>query len=349
MSNAYLPTTLDEISAVAHAAADSNYYGVNLPQAIVRILAGQELGIGPIAALRGVHVVKGKTVLDYSVLAALVRRHPRYDYRVTMWTDEAATVEFSMDGKVVGTSTFTLADAKRADLLAKENWKKYPRSMLLARAMSGGVRAHCPDVTMGQAYVPEELEDEPPRRRQAKPEPDQANASDEPMDGDVIDAEFSVPPEPPEPPKEDPEHASRMAEVVRALESKISVVVDEISREGGEGWMNVSHQIEAAIDRAGGDPEKLEQLLAFAREKHGAMIEANAKRREAEEKNTKAQDGPGQPLGEDGGAPTASPQPDGAGSEPAPMAAQRSVPPQQAPRRRVRPSIGEPQPAGGAE
>jgi hypothetical protein len=52
---------------------------------------------------------------------------------------------------------FTMEEAKQAGVAGKDNWRKYPKAMLFARALSAGVRAHCPDVSVCPVYVPEEL------------------------------------------------------------------------------------------------------------------------------------------------------------------------------------------------
>ena len=52
-------------------------------QAAVKVLAGRELGIGPIQAMTGLHVIQGKVVLSAGLLAALVLRSDRYTYEVT--------------------------------------------------------------------------------------------------------------------------------------------------------------------------------------------------------------------------------------------------------------------------
>ena len=41
---------------------------------------------------------------------------------------------------------------------AGDNWRKYPKNMLFARAISNGVKWHCPDVMNGQpVYTPDEM------------------------------------------------------------------------------------------------------------------------------------------------------------------------------------------------
>jgi hypothetical protein len=73
--------------------------------------------------------------------------------------DEACSITFfdlsqrDTDGRpaTIGTTTFTMNDAQRAGL-GGQNWKKYPRAMLFARAISAGYREHCPDA-LGAAPV----------------------------------------------------------------------------------------------------------------------------------------------------------------------------------------------------
>jgi hypothetical protein len=126
-------------------------------QAYVKILAGEELGIAPMAAIGGIHVIQGKATLSANLLATLVKRHPAYDYKVTAHDDKVCRIEFFQNGEVNGVSEFTAEDAKRAGLGGK-NWTAYPQAMMFARALTQGVRWYCPDVTAGSAaYTPEEL------------------------------------------------------------------------------------------------------------------------------------------------------------------------------------------------
>ena len=49
-------------------------------------------------------------------------------------------------------------DAKAAGLTSKDNWKKYPRNMLFARAISNGQKWYAPDVYNGvTVYTPDEM------------------------------------------------------------------------------------------------------------------------------------------------------------------------------------------------
>jgi hypothetical protein len=55
----------------------------------------------------------------------------------------------------LGTSTFTIDDAKKA---GTKNLDKFPKNMLFARAMSNGVKWFTPDIYESPVYVPEEME-----------------------------------------------------------------------------------------------------------------------------------------------------------------------------------------------
>jgi hypothetical protein len=128
-------------------------------QAFVKVMAGRELGIGPMASMMGINMIQGKVTLSANLMASQVKASPVYDYIVREHTAESCSIEFLQNGEVCGTSTFTMEDARRAGLVKSGGaWMKYPKALLFARTLSQGVRWYCPDVLNGSpAYVPEEL------------------------------------------------------------------------------------------------------------------------------------------------------------------------------------------------
>jgi hypothetical protein len=155
--------SLQDTMTLGKTLAASGYFddAKQAAQAVVKILAGRELGLGPIASMTGIHIIQRKVTLGANLMAATIKRDPRYDYRVTKMDDEICSISFLENGIVVGTSTFSLADAQRASL-SGDNWKKYPRNMLFARAMSNGVKWYAPDAFGGApVYTPEELDAQP--------------------------------------------------------------------------------------------------------------------------------------------------------------------------------------------
>jgi hypothetical protein len=127
-------------------------------QAVVKVLAGRELGFGPVASMTGINVIKGRITLSANLIAAAIRRSGRYDYRVRRLDDQGCEIEFLMAGMVIGISTFTVDDARKAGLAGGDNWRRYPRNMLFSRAVSNGAKWYAPDVFGGAVYTPDELD-----------------------------------------------------------------------------------------------------------------------------------------------------------------------------------------------
>lgn len=128
-------------------------------QAVVKILAGRELGFGAFASMQNIFIINGRPSVGANLMASAVKGSQKYDYKIRDLTDTACAIEFYQltGGKYepIGISKFTIEDAKKAQT---KNLEKYPRNMLFARAMSNGVRWYCPDVFNGNAvYTPEEL------------------------------------------------------------------------------------------------------------------------------------------------------------------------------------------------
>ena len=126
-------------------------------QAFVKVMAGQEIGIPPFAAMTGIHVIQGKAILGAGIIASRIKGSGKYDYRVAQHDDESCVIVFYQGGEKIGESSFTVADAKAAGLTGNATWTKFPRNMLFARAISNGARWYCPDIFNGPVYTPEEL------------------------------------------------------------------------------------------------------------------------------------------------------------------------------------------------
>lgn len=127
-------------------------------QAVVKILRGRELGIGAVTAMEQIHVVQGKTGLGAALIGAKIKQSGRYDYQVAELTDTRCELVFFERGKEIGRSEFDMKDAETAGLVKRgDNYQKFPRNMLLARALTNGARWYTPDVFGGAVYTPEEL------------------------------------------------------------------------------------------------------------------------------------------------------------------------------------------------
>jgi len=153
--------TLEDTMNLGGVLVKSGYFkdARDASQAVVKVLAGQEMGFGPIASMKGINIIQGQPSIGANLLGAAIKRTRKYNYRIVQpLTNERAEIAFFEDGQEVGRSIFTIEDAKQAGLDGKDNWKKWPRNMLFSRALSNGARWYCPDVFGGVTpYTPEEL------------------------------------------------------------------------------------------------------------------------------------------------------------------------------------------------
>lgn len=158
-----LVRSYDEARSFAKAYALTGFGGrgdqaVKAAEALVKMEAGAELGFGPMGSIQAFHVVEGKPTLSGNGWAALIRRSERYDYSIKRLDPEACELQFYVDGKEDWLCTFTIEDAKRANLLRNNVWQRYPEDMLFNRCITKGCRKVCPEVGMGlPIYTPEDL------------------------------------------------------------------------------------------------------------------------------------------------------------------------------------------------
>lgn len=123
-------------------------------QAMVKVLAGQELGFSPIVSVTGIHFFQGKVEFSATLKASLIKGSGRYDYRITKHTDQICEIEFFQKVGNEWTScgvpvSYTFADATKAGLTSKDVWKKHPKDMLFAACIRQGQRRYCADVLRG--------------------------------------------------------------------------------------------------------------------------------------------------------------------------------------------------------
>jgi hypothetical protein len=148
----------------------------SVQQAMVKLLAGAELGYGPFQSLRAFHVIEGKPVETSGEITARIKRSGKYRME-TYFIDESGNhldpiktkssithgcvvlIHERVDGTWIPLEpvVFTKDDAKEAGLLSKQVWKSYLRDMLFARTLTAAARRHCADIFGGPIYGPEEF------------------------------------------------------------------------------------------------------------------------------------------------------------------------------------------------
>lgn len=127
----------------------------NVGGVVATILAGQELGLGAMASLRTIHLVKGKIVIGADAQLALLHQSG-ISTRWEETTDKAARLSLSRAPHTSAeTFAYTIEEARTAGLANKDVWRKYAPAMLRARCISLAARAYAPEVLMG-CYTPDE-------------------------------------------------------------------------------------------------------------------------------------------------------------------------------------------------
>jgi len=156
--------SLEELQEIGTAMQQSGFFTdiKNAQQALVKILAGREMGFPSFASMNGVNIIKGKPTISANLMASAVKRSGKYNYQIKELNDKKASIEFLeiRNGKYIslGISDFTIDESARAKLVDKDNWRNYPKNMLFARAISNGIRFYCPEVMSGNVvYTPDEL------------------------------------------------------------------------------------------------------------------------------------------------------------------------------------------------
>jgi hypothetical protein len=212
-------------------------------QAIVKVMAGAELGLPPFASMSGIHIIQGKPVLGANVIATLVKNDPRYDYSVKVCDKITCELAWYENGKQVGTSMFTIDEAKTAGLTGKDNWAKYPSDMLFARAISRGARRFAPGIFGGSpVYTPDEMGVETDH------------------EGYIDSTAQDVTEEPVSPPAETP----AQAETLMTIEDAENTLNSHGQRYGdldSETLSNMTIGIGKALNKPGQPQEKLDEYL----------------------------------------------------------------------------------------
>lgn len=214
-----------ESASAAHRIAQSLVETSFVPQAFrgkpheatAAILAGAEVGLSPMAALRSFDVIQGQAAPRAITLRAVVQSAGHEVY-VKESTESRAVVAGRRRGSdQEQRSTWTLDRAWNLGLTGKDNWKKQPGAMLLARATAEVCRLIASDAILGIGYSIEEVEDSVPAPTVAVSRADGGRRT-------ARRAPVTPPPAPPEPDFDEPPSPSAAeqdtGEVITAAQLK---------------------------------------------------------------------------------------------------------------------------------
>jgi len=153
---------MPELKQIADVMGKNKLFGMSSEDMLPLMLIAQAEGKHPAIAALEYDIIQGRPAIKSK--ASLARFQAAGG--IIEWverSDTTATARFShaQCPKPV-TVTWTIKDAERAGLVAKDNWKKYPRAMLSARVEAEGIRA-CYPACLSGIYTVEETRDMEPR------------------------------------------------------------------------------------------------------------------------------------------------------------------------------------------
>jgi hypothetical protein len=177
--------SISELEQMANHICKSGLFGIRkVEEAVALMLIAAAEGRHPGTVAAEYHIIQGRPALKSdAILARFQSANGKVEWH--SYTDECVSGTFSHPAGGSLKVDWDMTRAKAAGLGGKDNWKKYPRQMLRARAISDGVRGVYPAVLQG-FYTPEEVQDfapsspvavpatpveDKPKRKKAEPAP----------------------------------------------------------------------------------------------------------------------------------------------------------------------------------
>jgi hypothetical protein len=154
---ASLPEKMQYAKALAESGMLPGQYRKQPANLLYALEYAESLGLHPMAAITGIHVIEGKPSASAALISALVRR-AGHKLRVRGNDQEAvAQIVRADDPDWTFEARWTMARAEQAGLAKKKVWREYPAAMLKARAITEVARDACEEALSGMHYTPEEL------------------------------------------------------------------------------------------------------------------------------------------------------------------------------------------------
>ena len=154
-----LRTDMQMAKALSQSTMFAKRFNGNPADVLGAVMLGKSMGIEPISALTSINVINGTPTASAMLIAALIRRA---GHRIDYQRDDgervvSCTITRADDGTSV-TETWSMDRAKRMGLAGRGMWAKDPMTMLSWRALTSAARLAVPDVVLGLAYTPEEIQ-----------------------------------------------------------------------------------------------------------------------------------------------------------------------------------------------
>lgn len=145
-----------------------------IAQAYVKISLGESMGFNPAESMTGIDIIVGRVAVGANLRAARMQR-AGYSWDMLQLDDKGCRLRLKLNGKylmcedinqqtgeitdVPVTVSFMLEDAVKANLAGKDNYKKNPRNMFFARAITNAQRWYAPGILGADILSTEEAQD----------------------------------------------------------------------------------------------------------------------------------------------------------------------------------------------
>jgi hypothetical protein len=178
-------TTMEQAIKVAEMLAKSTLvpkaYQGQPANVLVAMAYGESFGMQPLQAMQSVAVVNGMPGLYGDGLLAVCRSCSSWEWMQEAIDGETAICTAKRRNEPEVTATFSVADAKRAQLWGKQGpWTQYPMRMLAMRARAFALRNLYADVLRGMGSA-EELQDIPAEMPAVQVEPARIDHAEQPQ------------------------------------------------------------------------------------------------------------------------------------------------------------------------
>lgn len=149
-----VPQTLEQALELAKIIADSSFapkdYRGKPHDVLIAMQMGAEVGLKPMQAIQNIAVINGRPCLWGDALLAVVRVHKDFDWIQETDDGSKATCVIKREGSPEHTTTFSIDDAKKANLAGKAGpWTQSPKRMRQLRARAFCCRDTFPDALKG--------------------------------------------------------------------------------------------------------------------------------------------------------------------------------------------------------
>lgn len=148
------------ISGIANAIAGTSLAGAyrgKRDEIVAVVLAGHELGLKPMTSLKSIDVIQGQPALRAHAMRGIVLQQG-HEIELVESDDNHCVMRGRRKGaEAWQTVVWDTNRARQMGLLNKDQWKKQPKTMLIARATGEICRLIAADALHGMPYVAEEL------------------------------------------------------------------------------------------------------------------------------------------------------------------------------------------------